>query len=111
MTSQNSQLFIDAGPQGALTGGHGHADALSIQLIVNGRPTLIDPGTFCYVCPERDRFRGTAAHNTLQVDGRDQSQTRMGPSPGLACLKPPSITGTPAKSFDSSPAITTAIIQ
>ncbi|MGD0359273.1 MAG: alginate lyase family protein [Bryobacteraceae bacterium] len=74
MTSQNSQLFIDAGPQGALTGGHGHADALSIQLIVNGRPTLIDPGTFCYVCPERDRFRGTAAHNTLQVDGRDQSQ-------------------------------------
>ena len=35
---------------------------------------LIDPGTFCYVCPERDRFRGTAAHNTLQVDGRDQAQ-------------------------------------
>lgn len=76
MTSQTSQLFIDAGPQGALTGGHGHADALSIQLIVNGRPTLIDPGTFCYVCPERDRFRGTAAHNTLQVDGRDQSQPK-----------------------------------
>jgi hypothetical protein len=74
ITDRNSQLFIDAGPQGALTGGHGHADALSIQLIVAGRPVLIDPGTFCYVCPERDRFRGTAAHNTLQVDGRDQAQ-------------------------------------
>ena len=73
MTAQHSQLFIDAGPQGALTAGHGHADALSIQLITNGRPVLIDPGTFCYVCPERDRFRGTAAHNTLQVDGRDQA--------------------------------------
>jgi hypothetical protein len=74
MTSDRSQFFIDAGPQGALTAGHGHADALSIQLITNGRPVLIDPGTFCYVCPERDRFRGTAAHNTLQVDGRDQAQ-------------------------------------
>ena len=74
MTSARSQLFIDAGQQGAFTGGHSHADALSIQLITNGRPVLIDPGTFCYVCPERDRFRGTAAHNTLQVDGRDQAQ-------------------------------------
>jgi hypothetical protein len=76
MTDRRSQLFIDAGPQGALTAGHGHADALSTQLITAGRPVLIDPGTFCYVCPERDRFRGTAAHNTLQVDGRDQAQPK-----------------------------------
>lgn len=74
MTSSGSQLLIDAGPQGAFTAGHGHADALSIQLIVKGRPVLIDPGTFCYVCPERDRFRGTAAHNTVQIDGRDQAR-------------------------------------
>ena len=74
MTDQHSQFFIDAGPQGALNAGHGHADALSIQLITNGRPILIDPGTFCYVSPERDRFRGTAAHNTVQVDSRDQAQ-------------------------------------
>ena len=74
MTSPRAQLFIDAGPLGSLAGGHGHADALSIQLIADGRPILIDPGTFCYVCPERDHFRGTAAHNTLQVDGRDQAQ-------------------------------------
>ena len=74
MSSRDSKLYIDAGPQGAFTAGHGHADALSIQLITNGRPILIDPGTYCYVCPDRDRFRGTAAHNTLQVDGRDQAQ-------------------------------------
>jgi len=74
MTSANSILFIDAGPQGAFTAGHGHADALSIQLITDGRPVLLDPGTFCYVCPERNRFRGTAAHNTLQVDGLDQAR-------------------------------------
>jgi hypothetical protein len=76
MTSADSKLFIDAGPHGALAAGHGHADALSIQLITNGHPILIDPGTFCYVCPERDHFRGTAAHNTLQVDGRDQAQPK-----------------------------------
>jgi hypothetical protein len=74
MTSRDSQLFIDAGPHGVFSGGHSHADALSVQLITNGRPVLIDPGTFCYVCPDRDRFRGTAAHNTLQVDGRDQAR-------------------------------------
>ncbi|HLY20542.1 MAG TPA: alginate lyase family protein [Bryobacteraceae bacterium] len=74
MSSGDSHLFINAGPPGALTAGHTHADALSIQLITGGRPVLIDPGTFCYVCPERDRFRGTAAHNTLQLDGADQAQ-------------------------------------
>jgi len=72
----DDQLFIDAGPQGALSAGHGHADALSVQLIARGRRVLIDPGTYCYVCPDRDRFRGTAAHNTLQIDGRDQSDPR-----------------------------------
>jgi hypothetical protein len=76
MTGERSQFFIDAGPQGAFTAGHGHADALSIQLVMDSRPVLIDPGTFCYVCPERDRFRGTAAHNTLEIDGRDQSDPR-----------------------------------
>jgi Heparinase II/III-like protein/Heparinase II/III N-terminus len=69
------QLVIDAGPQGAVTAGHGHADALSVQLSVNGREWLVDPGTFCYISSgaERDLFRGTAAHNTLQVDGLDQA--------------------------------------
>jgi hypothetical protein len=73
--SAPQQLMLDAGPQGGLSAGHGHADALSVQLIVGGRALLTDPGTFEYVgdSPERDRFRGTAAHNTLVVDGRDQS--------------------------------------
>jgi hypothetical protein len=74
MTSPRAQLFIDGGPQGALSGGHSHADALSIQLVMDGRAVLIDPGTYCYVCPERGRFRGAAAHNTLLIDGRDQAQ-------------------------------------
>jgi hypothetical protein len=73
-----TQLVIDAGLQGAVAAGHGHADSLSIQLSQSGRELLIDPGTFEYVGKDntRDRFRGTAAHNTVQVDGRDQSEPK-----------------------------------
>jgi hypothetical protein len=69
------QVLIDAGPLGSGSGGHGHADALSVCLVRNGRHVLMDPGTFQYVGPsgERARLRGTSAHNTMQVDGRDQA--------------------------------------
>jgi Heparinase II/III-like protein/Heparinase II/III N-terminus len=70
------QLLIDAGPLGAGNGGHGHADALSICLVREGRNLLIDPGTYEYVgnSGERGRWRGTAAHNTMQVDSLDQAE-------------------------------------
>jgi hypothetical protein len=69
------QMMIDAGPQGTSRSGHGHADALSIRLSLDGHRMLVDPGTYCYVSEgkERDRFRGTGAHNTLRVDGLDQA--------------------------------------
>ena len=69
------QLMIDAGPMGAATCGHGHADALSVRLSLDGHRCLIDPGVYSYMSAgdERVRFRGTAAHNTLRVDGVDQS--------------------------------------
>ena len=74
----NQQLVIDAGPQGVQTAGHGHADALSVVLNGNGRAILIDPGTFEYVgeTSERNRFRGTPAHNTLTVDGLPQAEPK-----------------------------------
>jgi hypothetical protein len=72
------QLVIDAGPQGADTAGHGHADALSVVANCNGRSLLIDSGTSEYVGNERwrDRFRGTGAHNTLMIAGQDQAELR-----------------------------------
>ncbi len=72
------QLMIDAGPMGAGSCGHGHADALSIRLSVNGRRFLTDPGTYSYVSKAEDRnyFRGTGAHNTIRVDGLDQAIPR-----------------------------------
>ncbi|TXI79868.1 MAG: alginate lyase family protein, partial [Flavobacteriales bacterium] len=68
--------LVDCGPIGYPSiAAHGHADALSIWLSVCGEPCLIDPGTYSYWAdqPWRDYFRGTAAHNTVRVDGLDQS--------------------------------------
>jgi hypothetical protein len=72
------QMVIDAGPQGTGRSGHGHADALSVQLAFCGRSWLVDAGTFCYIGPgsERNSFRSTRAHNTLAVDGLDQADPK-----------------------------------
>jgi Heparinase II/III-like protein/Heparinase II/III N-terminus len=69
------QMVIDAGPQGVGRCGHGHADALSVRLTIDGHRCLVDSGTCAYISDseERDLFRGTAAHNTLRVDGQDQA--------------------------------------
>jgi len=76
MSGRKWQVVIDAGPQGAHTAGHRHADALSMTLTASGRELLSDTGTFEYVGAdsERDRFRGTRSHNTLMVGGIDQAQ-------------------------------------
>jgi hypothetical protein len=69
-------LVADAGPLGYLSiAAHGHADALSFTLNVAGQEVLIDPGTYAYHAQKkwRDYFRGTSAHNTVRVDGVDQS--------------------------------------
>jgi hypothetical protein len=70
-----TQLAVDCGPIGADSGGHGHADLLSITLESNGQALLIDPGTGEYVGDGGDRnlFRGTSMHNTITVDGVSQA--------------------------------------
>jgi len=76
LTTKNTQFFVDAGPMGVQSGGHGHADALSICLQSRGHSLLIDSGTAEYVGPggDRDLFRGTGMHNTLRVDGVSQAE-------------------------------------
>ena len=55
--------------------GHAHADSLSFELSVFGRRLLVNGGTSCYgMSAERLRQRGTAAHNTVVVDGLDSSE-------------------------------------
>ncbi len=67
------QALLDIGPMAPPhLPPHGHADALSFVLWIDGARVVVDRGSFSYAGPERGRFRGTAAHNTVTVAGRDQ---------------------------------------
>ncbi|MBZ6170924.1 heparinase II/III family protein [Streptomyces olivaceus] len=66
----------DGGPHGFLSiAAHAHADALSVEVRHDGVDVLADPGTFCYHGQPvwRRYFRSTLGHNTLELDGTDQS--------------------------------------
>ncbi|WP_369211516.1 alginate lyase family protein [Streptomyces flavofungini] len=66
----------DGGPHGFLSiAAHAHADALSVEVRHDGVDVLADPGTFCYHGQPhwRQYFRSTLGHNTLELDGADQS--------------------------------------
>ncbi|GBC93430.1 Heparin-sulfate lyase [bacterium HR15] len=70
------QVLFDAGPLGlGNLAAHGHADALSVWASLDGKPFLIDAGTYAYhEDPEwRNYFRGTSAHNTIALNGENQS--------------------------------------
>lgn len=61
----------DVGQNG--NGGHAHNDTLSFELSLDGRPLLLDSGTYVYTSDPRERnaFRGTAAHSTVVVAGEE----------------------------------------
>ncbi len=70
------RVVADAGALGYRSiAAHGHADALSFTLSAGGRELLVDPGTYAYHTHPvwRNYFRGTGAHNTVRIDGLDQS--------------------------------------
>jgi uncharacterized heparinase superfamily protein len=89
-------LVLDCGPLGE--GNHGHLDCLSFELAALGRSLIVDPGRYTYfeggTVNERAAFRGTAAHNVVQVDGGEQTAYRQGakrmkvagPAPEVALL-------------------------
>ena len=71
--------IFDCGPLG--DGGHGHYDLLNVEIAAGGRPLILDPGRHTYDEQEpnlRHWFKGTAAHNTVVVDGLDQTPYRPG---------------------------------
>ena len=90
MASEGSQCIIDAGSFGPFRGGHSHADTLSIVARSGSEELLIDPGTYTYVGDPkwRDMFRGTAAHNTIRLQGLDQAE----PAGAFGWRNPPQVT-------------------
>ncbi|MDW8078906.1 MAG: heparinase II/III family protein [Thermoguttaceae bacterium] len=77
-------LIFDAGPVGPdHLPAHAHADLLTIEASWRGERLIVDGGVSDYEdSPERAYCRGTAAHNTLEIDGQNQcdvwSRFRMG---------------------------------
>ncbi len=69
-------LLIDCGAVGPdYQPGHAHCDALSFDLCIKGRRVIVDSGNFTYEhLPVRYQNRRTAAHNTVRVDGEEQSE-------------------------------------
>lgn len=69
-------LLCDVAPLGPdCQPAHGHADTLSFELSVDERRVIVNGGTSRYdEGGERARQRGTAAHNTVVVDGADSSE-------------------------------------
>lgn len=73
---EEQKMIFDCGDLGYTSlAAHGHADALSFYFSAGGMPIFIDPGTYAYHANTkwRDYFRSTRAHNTLTVDGLNQS--------------------------------------
>jgi heparinase II/III-like protein len=76
-------LMFDCGPLGE--GGHGHYDLLNVEIAAGGHPLIVDPGRYTYAenSPNLRRwFKGTEAHNTVCVDGLDQTSYRRGKPKG-----------------------------
>lgn len=54
---------------------HAHADCLSFELIVDGEVLIVDAGTSTYERGEQRSYeRSTRAHNTVVLDGSDQTE-------------------------------------
>ncbi|NNH70811.1 alginate lyase family protein [Nocardia uniformis] len=76
LRSPGRRVTMDAGPLGYLSiAAHGHADALSVTLAIDGGDVIGDPGTASYYGHPnwRAAHRSTRAHPTVTVDDLDQS--------------------------------------
>jgi hypothetical protein len=54
---------------------HGHCDALSFELSINGLPLIVNSGTYQYESGKwRNHFRSTKTHNTVTISEHEQSE-------------------------------------
>jgi uncharacterized heparinase superfamily protein len=75
LANDRAVLLADIGSVGpSYQPGHAHAGTLSFELSLDGARLLVNSGTSTYArTAQRLAERGTAAHNTVVVDGRNSS--------------------------------------
>jgi len=72
--NNNFFLIADAGPPSPdFLPAHAHADFGTYELSVFGKRWIVDSGVYQYQGELRNKFRGTAAHNCMQIDGENQT--------------------------------------
>ena len=73
-TVKGHYIVCDAGAIGPdYQPGHGHADMLSFELSLCGHRVVVDSGVSTYdIGKMRAYCRSTRAHNTVEIEGRDQ---------------------------------------
>lgn len=72
---RNCKVLFDCGDIGPkYMGGHAHNDCLSFELAIDGKKIFTNSGTGQYQGNMRKFFRSTAAHNTMMIDDREQSE-------------------------------------
>ncbi len=55
--------------------GHTHCDLLSYELVIDGQRCIVNSGLHDYEnSTEREYCRSTRAHNTVEIDGKEQSE-------------------------------------
>src|SRR6185295_15636401 len=71
-------LFNANGAHKRRPASHQHNDVLSIEISACGRAFVVDPGTYVYTADlhERQLFRSTAYHSTVQIDDEEQQTIR-----------------------------------
>ncbi len=76
LENSRAVVLFDAAPIGPdYQPGHAHADTLSFELSVDSRRALVNTGISTYeIGADRQAQRGTAAHNTVRIDGQDSSE-------------------------------------
>lgn len=69
-------FFGDAGHLGPdYNPGHGHCDIMNFELFAHNKPYIVDTGTSTYDDGEHRQYeRSTAAHNTVQLGDKEQSE-------------------------------------
>ncbi|MBK5285217.1 MAG: heparinase II/III family protein [Bacteroidia bacterium] len=69
------EIIVDAGNvMPPYNPGHSHSDMLSFCININNKPVIVDCGTSTYDNNQRRRFeRSTSAHNTVLINGLEQS--------------------------------------
>ncbi len=75
LNSMQFRCIIDAGVIGPdYLPGHAHCDTLSYELSLQGQLIVVNAGVFQYAGEERNVYRATRSHNTVEINHAEQHE-------------------------------------